>query len=177
MYPQAYVNYLVYFHGVRDYFECHEVLEEYWKEDELGDRKMHWVGLIQIAVSLYHQRRGNFNGAKRMMKSAITILEQEEGSISNLGLHYKRLLNILNERFEQMKNHVEYTSFNLPIVDKNLLELCKSGCLKAGCQFGDPSNIQNAALINKHTLRDRSEVLLEREKQLKLRQNRGCCPK
>ena len=32
VYPEAYIEYLMYFHGNRDYFECHEVLEEYWKE-------------------------------------------------------------------------------------------------------------------------------------------------
>jgi predicted metal-dependent hydrolase len=172
MYPQAYVDFLVYFHGERDYFECHEVLEDYWKEDERGDRKIHWVGLIQIAVSLYHHRRNNFNGAKRMMKSAITILEQEENAISHLGLHHRRLLITLNERFEQMKNNIEYTSLNLPIVDQSLLEHCKKACLQAGCQFGDPSNIDNTALIHKHSLRDRNDVLLEREKQLELKQKR-----
>ena len=31
-YPEAYTDYLCYFHGARDYFECHEVMEEYWKE-------------------------------------------------------------------------------------------------------------------------------------------------
>ena len=25
-YPEAYIEYLTYYHGARDYFECHEVL-------------------------------------------------------------------------------------------------------------------------------------------------------
>ncbi len=39
MYPNAYLDYLVYFHGHRDYFECHEVLEEYWKKDQAGKKR------------------------------------------------------------------------------------------------------------------------------------------
>lgn len=52
LYPKAYIDYLVYFHGLRDYFECHEVLEEHWKKDDKAERKKYWVGLIQIAVAL-----------------------------------------------------------------------------------------------------------------------------
>lgn len=32
MYPEAYIEYLAEFHGSRDYFECHELLEEHWKK-------------------------------------------------------------------------------------------------------------------------------------------------
>ena len=30
-YPEAFISYLIEFHATRDYFECHELLEEYWK--------------------------------------------------------------------------------------------------------------------------------------------------
>lgn len=37
MYPAEYLEYLVYFHADRDYFECHEILEEYWKEQGMNN--------------------------------------------------------------------------------------------------------------------------------------------
>lgn len=39
VYPEAYVAFLHEFHTTRDYFECHEILEEYWKEDPLSSAK------------------------------------------------------------------------------------------------------------------------------------------
>ncbi|PAD68333.1 hypothetical protein CHH83_14265, partial [Bacillus sp. 7586-K] len=33
MYDQEYIDFLVHFHCDRDYFECHEILEEHWKKD------------------------------------------------------------------------------------------------------------------------------------------------
>lgn len=53
MYPKAYIEYLVHFHSDRDYFECHEILEEHWKQD---GRNKGWLVLIQTAVAFYHYR-------------------------------------------------------------------------------------------------------------------------
>ncbi|WP_205628902.1 DUF309 domain-containing protein, partial [Acinetobacter baumannii] len=52
LYPEALIDYLVYFHADRDFFECHEVLEDYWKSLPKEERSLFWVGLIQIAVGL-----------------------------------------------------------------------------------------------------------------------------
>ncbi len=57
MYAKAYIEYLAHFHGTRDYFECHEVLEEHWKAVDPKNRSSVWVLLIQIAVSMYHARQ------------------------------------------------------------------------------------------------------------------------
>ena len=73
-YPKAYILYLVHFHGDRDYFECHEILEEHWKEMDPKDRMSHWVGLIQIAVAVYHERRENRQGAIRTLTKATNNL-------------------------------------------------------------------------------------------------------
>lgn len=69
-YPDAYIRYLAEFHGTRDYFECHEILEEYWKEHPGDEQAQLWHGLIQIAVGQYHLRRGNREGARKMLRSA-----------------------------------------------------------------------------------------------------------
>jgi predicted metal-dependent hydrolase len=169
MYPEAYIDYLVHFHGDRDYFECHEVLEEYWKEDERGQRKVYWVAFIQIAVSLYHQRRGNFSGSLRMMKNAISILKNEKEAVKMLGLHYEQLIVVLEKRKEEIESHHPYTSIFLPIQDESLLNECKVQSQERGIVWGNTSNLSDTYLINKHSLRDRVEVIEEREKQKALK--------
>lgn len=91
MYPTEYIQFLIHFHGDYDYFECHEILEGYWKTKPRGNRDNYLVGLIQIAVSLYHHRRSNWNGAEKMMKSAITILEKNSAHLLRLGINEAQL--------------------------------------------------------------------------------------
>lgn len=47
----------------RQWFECHEVLEALWRELPRGPGRDYVQGLIQLAVSLEHWRRGNPRGA------------------------------------------------------------------------------------------------------------------
>ncbi len=171
MYPQAYINFLVHFHGDRDYFECHEVLEEYWKEDEKDKRKRYWVALIQIAVSLYHHRRGNYSGSLKMMRNALFILESESEALALLGLNKEKLLTLLKNRIIEIDCQQPYSSLFLPIEDEELLRICKTRCLDTGLVWGSVSDISNNSLVNRHTLRDRNNVIEERLKQ-KIKKNR-----
>jgi predicted metal-dependent hydrolase len=169
MYPKAYIDYLVHFHGDRDYFECHEVLEEHWKEDERGNRKIYWVAFIQIAVSLYHQRRNNFNGSLKMMRNALAILKNEGVAVTKLGLDHQKLLSVLDKRMKEIKDEQPYTSIFLPIKDKNLINECEKECHLRGLKWWNYSNLEDHYLLNKHTLRNRDEVIQERFKQKELK--------
>ncbi|WP_334073326.1 MULTISPECIES: DUF309 domain-containing protein [Paenibacillus] len=71
-YDPLYLAYLVYFNRDRDYFECHEVLEELWLK---MDREPLYKGLLQVAVGLYHFRNGNVTGGRKMLRSAAERLE------------------------------------------------------------------------------------------------------
>jgi predicted metal-dependent hydrolase len=172
MYPQAYLEYLIHFHGDRDYFECHEVLEEYWKSIPTEERSDVWVGLIQVAVAMYHQRRNNLAGAVKMMQSAIGLLEREQEAVKQLGLDVTELLRILSVRLEEMRKGVAYASLNLPITDPALAALCRQGCEQRGFSFGQPSSLNNEFLLHKHKLRDRTDVIEERTRQLQAKQAR-----
>ncbi|WP_310549872.1 DUF309 domain-containing protein [Paenibacillus glufosinatiresistens] len=72
-YEPLYVAYLIYFNRDRDYFECHEVLEELWLARE---RDPLYKGLLQAAVGLYHYRSGNVRGARMMLASSAGRLEK-----------------------------------------------------------------------------------------------------
>lgn len=170
MYDDAYIHYLVHFHGDRDYFECHEVLEEHWKEDLPHERKNYWVGLIQIAVGLYHQRRGNFKGALKMINSAINLLTIDQTSITKLGLQAKELLLQLEKVKREIIEHKPYKSFMLPIVDETLKTKCIQECKRRGLIWGQESNLADQFLLHKHSKRDRTDVIRERELNLLKRQ-------
>ncbi|WJH34118.1 DUF309 domain-containing protein [Paenibacillus sp. CC-CFT747] len=83
-YPEEYRAYLVYFHAERDYFECHEILEEYWKSNPQDPLAPAWVGLIQLAVGLYHERRSNTSGALKMLNGANSRLTED--ALEKLGI-------------------------------------------------------------------------------------------
>jgi predicted metal-dependent hydrolase len=59
--------------NAREFFEAHDVLEEYWQEYGGHDRTF-YQGLIQVAVALEHSQRGNPRGARGVLASARTRL-------------------------------------------------------------------------------------------------------
>jgi predicted metal-dependent hydrolase len=167
LYPDEYIRYLVHFHGDRDYFECHEILEEYWKNKDRGNKDSVWVGLIQLAVSCYHHRRSNFTGAKKTLEKAMVILKKEEQCLNSLGLNKIKLFSILKERHIGIEKNQPYTSFNLPINDPRLAQQCQTDCIKLGFIWCDHSNLNNKSLINRHKLRDRTSIIQARLYALK----------
>ncbi|SFF62590.1 hypothetical protein SAMN05216353_103189 [Halobacillus alkaliphilus] len=153
MYPEKYIEFLAHFHGTRDYFECHEVLEEHWKLVEPKNRLSVWVLLIQIAVCLYHYRRGNLRGALTLINRCLEKLEPNIYEIENIGISFSLLSNKLEEMKTQIEKGYSYKSMNLPIKDEQLLEEVQLLCTKWNVAYGSPSNLQNNYIIHKHKLR------------------------
>ena len=65
-------------HGIllfnqREFFACHEVLEEEWTP-ERGPRRLFLQSLIHLAVGLYHASRGNPVGAGRQLRKGLRKL-------------------------------------------------------------------------------------------------------
>lgn len=148
MYPELYIDFLIYFHKDRDYFECHEVLEELWKKE---DKKLIWSGLLKIAVSLYHQRRGNFNGAKKVIDKAYNQLIQCQEDLNEMGLDTNRLFKLIKEIENDVAEGVIYRSHNLP-----MLKRVETVCLeKVGEGWKRESDFNNTFIIHKHKRRKR----------------------
>ncbi|WP_054024613.1 DUF309 domain-containing protein [Bacillus sp. FJAT-28004] len=161
-FPKAYITYLVEFHATRDYFECHELLEEYWKENP-GDRFADtWVGLIQLAVGLYHERRGNVVGAVKMLIQAERRLSA--APLDELGIDKYSLQKQISSRLSylQAADESTYTDINLQIINDDLVLLCQQTCDQRGLIWGAPSPLDEEAIIHRHTKRDRSEVIAAR---------------
>ena len=81
-----FVRFIVLFNRDRDYYECHDVMEELWLEE---GRSRFWQGLLQVAVGLHHYGNGNFSGAAKLLRAA---LEKLNGyADAEAGIDVKRL--------------------------------------------------------------------------------------
>jgi hypothetical protein len=57
------------------FFECHESFEEIWQEEH-GDVRDLYKGLIQVAAAFVHISRGNYIGADRLCRTALGYLQK-----------------------------------------------------------------------------------------------------
>ncbi|MDQ8739396.1 DUF309 domain-containing protein [Paenibacillus sp. LHD-38] len=162
LFPKAYIDYLVEFHASRDYFECHELLEEYWKEHPEDPLSLTWVGLIQLAVGLYHERRGNRRGAEKMLVQAERKLFM--APLAELGIKKDSLVEQLKLRITSLQTGEDrlYSDIDFLIINDEVAALCKQACEQRGLKWGTPSPLHDESIIHRHTKRDRSEVILAR---------------
>jgi len=85
-YDPKFVRFLVLFNRDRDYYECHDVMEELWLEE---GRDRFWQGLLQVAVGLHHYGNANYTGAVKLLRAA---LEKLDGCADGkAGIDVKRL--------------------------------------------------------------------------------------
>lgn len=161
-YPSAYLSYLAEFNGTRDFFECHELLEAYWKEHPDDPRAQSWVGLIQLAVGQYHERRGNLRGAAKMYEKALSKLDRS--SLEQLGLDGKQAISDLSHRYDCLQNgqSLPYQDITLIVKDPELERQCILLCESLQSDWGSSSPMDMDELIHRHKLRDRSDVIAER---------------
>ncbi|XEC92614.1 DUF309 domain-containing protein [Paenibacillus tarimensis] len=159
VYPPQLIDYLVEFNGTRDYFECHEIMEEYWKERGMDADPLSslWIGLIQVAVGQYHHRRGNRAGAQKMLGKALDNLKRDH--LASIGLGGEELLQIIEKKVEE---ELPFSDFDIPLTDAELAHHCLEACKQNGVVWGMPSRMDDASIIHRHKLRDRSEVISAR---------------
>lgn len=158
MHPQhhtLFIDYCAFFNGNQDFFECHEVLEEYWKEIAPGDKVHPLVGYVQLATGLYHWRRDNFTGSARILEKALHNFQHNMGHIFFDEIDYEILLTQLTDSLSAIQKGKSFQAFQLPLSPK-LEELTF-----ARIQILPPSN--SNYLLHKHMLRDRSHILAERQ--------------
>lgn len=156
MYHQAYIDYLIHFHTDRDYFECHEILEELWKQDSVLDRNKSLVGLIQIAVGMYHYRRNNLIGARKMFQRVLKKIYVEFEELTLLGLDIDILSEILQNQINRINSQKAYQSIHLPL-KKDLLQICLEQCKINHLTWNQQSDMSKTYLIHKHSLRNKNK--------------------
>ncbi len=60
--------------NAREYFECHETLENIWNA-EPGPIRTLYKGILQIGVGCYHLLRANYKGATMKLRTGADYLE------------------------------------------------------------------------------------------------------
>lgn len=165
-YPEEYIYYLAEYNGSRDYFECHEIMEEYWKEHPDSPFKTCWLVLIRISVCLYHARRGNWTGALKLMKKAVG--EADAKLFDQLGMDGTKLAQQLKLlALDWSREEIVYADIDLPITDARLREAAEFRSKELGYTWGIHGLDAGEAVIHKHRLRDRSDVISAREDSAK----------
>lgn len=124
VYEPLYLAYLVYFNRDRDYFECHEVLEELWLDK---DRDPLYKALLQTAVGLYHFRNGNVRGGKIMLNGAYEVLRKYPDI--TLGIYLGKLVQEIGEYARKLEDYEErpftYYDLTIDIADPDLEKAVK----------------------------------------------------
>lgn len=159
LFHPLYIEYCTYFNGNRDYFECHEVLEEYWKEIAPGERQHPLVGYVQIATGLYHWRRGNLIGAERILTKGLHLLQTTENSLFTEKINIHQFLQDVCKSIVRIQHKEPFQPFAIEIIDRELQQAVNQ-------QLALLPELDRQFIINKHTLRDRSEVIAARNAKL-----------
>ena len=85
--------------------------------------------------------------------------------LQRLGINQVQLLSLLNERLQSIHKRTFLPLF-LPLSDPSLEKQCIKLCQKQNLSWKDLNAIPGEYIINKHTMRDRTEVITERNEQL-----------
>jgi uncharacterized protein len=120
IYDEKFVHFIVLFNCDRDYFECHEVMEELWLEE---GRNRFYQGLLQVAVGLHHWHNDNLSGAVKLFAAALEKLEPA-GDIEH-GLDLKQLKADTQHALDQLQRAAEaeppaFRSFDIRVLDAEL---------------------------------------------------------
>lgn len=105
-------------HGIdlfnrREFFACHEALEEIWMT-ERDPRRLFLQALIHFAVAFYHEQRGNPPGATRQLRKGLRKLAAFIPvceSINTLQLHRDGVLAL--ERIEAGRPPADFPRIRL----------------------------------------------------------------
>lgn len=174
-YPQAYVEFLAAYYGSRDFFECHDIMEDYWKSQGETRHTGSWLVFIRLSVACYHARRGNWAGARKMMAKAAE--EIDASRMNELGIDGQALAQLLRQTAAEWSDtaHPVYRDIALPLTDVALEAEARRLCRERGWRWGTPSDEIDADVIHRHLTRDRTAVVearrLAAEQRRAARQN------
>lgn len=157
----SFVQFIKEFNESHDYFECHEVLEDYWKEVAPRQKKHALTALILLSTAMYHWRRGNLPGASKTMNTSLQRLHETSNFSIFEMINVEKLKQDMIISFQNIQDSQKFSPFQIQVMDSNLLSLVDS------LEIEISEDVQ--FLMHKHMLRDRSEILEEREKQKKRR--------
>ncbi|WP_088007924.1 DUF309 domain-containing protein [Indiicoccus explosivorum] len=153
-----FIRFLIHFNYEQDYFECHEVGEEYWKMTAPKDKMHPLTGWIQLAVGMYHWRRSNYPGALRSFIRAKNKL-RDAGEWTD-GIDSTELIRLTQEAVDAVTAREPFQSFLIPVKGREL-----AAQLRRQIEETPPEDIDLHYLTHKHRLRDRTSIIALREQK------------
>ncbi|GGA25342.1 DUF309 domain-containing protein [Psychrobacillus lasiicapitis] len=156
-----FVQFIKEFNGTKDYFECHELLEDYWKEVSQARKNHPLTAFILLSTSMYHWRRGNITGAIKTMNGSIKRFVETSPSVYYDTINYTKLMQDTTHSISLLKEKKAFQQFTIELMNEQLERLVDA--------LGITTEEDLHFLTHKHMLRDRSEILIERERQKKRR--------
>ncbi|MDN4493911.1 DUF309 domain-containing protein [Ureibacillus aquaedulcis] len=147
-----YVDFCTYFNGNQDYFECHEVLEEYWKSIAPGEKDHPLVGYVQLATGMYHWRRNNTVGAMKILKKAYKNFTANQSSPYFELIGFEELCRDSDISLKAIEKGEPFKAFQIVLKNENLAFLVKQ-------KIEELPPIPKDYLLHKHMLRDRTDIL------------------
>ena len=159
-----FIEFIVYFNKNQDFFECHEVLEEYWKSLPDGTKDHPLTGYILLSTGMYHWRRGNKIGGLRTLKKAKVKFDATQETFPDFmdGIDFNNMCHKLKQAILNIENNQPFTSFSIVVTSETIISLVNETESQIELlPFGSD------AVIHKHMLRDRSSILRKREEKKK----------
>lgn len=120
-----FVNFIVYFNNNQDFFECHEVLEDYWKAQPQFSKAHPLTAYILLAVGLYHWRRKNLVGAVKLLTKATHRMAPFLNGSSPFteGIDFPTLYQQCKESMHAVERGEAFQSFTIQITSPSLQAL------------------------------------------------------
>lgn len=158
LHHKLFIQFIIHFNVEKDYFECHEVGEEYWKALAPKNKMHPLTGWIQMAVGMYHWRRSNYPGA---LRSFI----RSKAKLSNAGIWIEGfdesiLIEQISDAISAVTDREPFHPFFLPVTSKELQQDVERHLTEHPPKAQDPHFI-----MHKHRLRDRSSIINLREQR------------
>ncbi len=159
-----FIKFVIYFNENQDFFECHEVLEEYWKTIPNATKDHPLISYILLSTGMYHWRRENTVGALRTLKKARerfkTLPENYPGFSDDI--NFEELVKCTEQSISHIEEGKLFSSYQIVLTSPIILSLLnKTLPTMELLPFGTD------AIIHKHLLRDRSDLIRKRDEKKK----------
>lgn len=145
----------------QDYFECHEIMEDSWKSKENFTKDLDEVFFIQLSTAEYHYRRDNLYGARKIYSRAVKRLNSTPIDYKKYGLK-SEIKSLIEGRLHNI-DHVNFKPLQLPLTNDMYQSLHSFAMPEVSFEeflsYIKSLHKNNIMLVEKHRLRDRSEII------------------
>jgi predicted metal-dependent hydrolase len=99
-----------------EYYECHETLEEIWREEQ-GEIRNLYKGILQVGVAIFHAKRSNLSGAMRLVASGMDLLRPFAPECMRVDVaHLLQSAELFRENLERLASDPDTVLSAIPVI-------------------------------------------------------------